>query len=330
MRHKPTKREKYQKRLKKIRQRNDILELRPYSKGESGLVSCVIYTYNRAAILSRAIRSVLNQTYQNFELIISDDCSSDNTEEVVLNFTDPRIKYFRNEKNVGSSINKIIGISKTAGRYIVILDDDNEFAPTFFEKSIALLGNSSKKVGGIRVGRVIIQDGYKDYAPVHTGLFDSIDWGFMMKREVFNKVQYDPLCRGDEDADFGIQFAKHFRSLSIEEPLTICHAAEEKSNCTPTIKRLSGLEYFIGKNLDYYKQDKNELRYLYRLAGRNFYSGGYKLKGLKYFWLSFMALPNWRTFKHLFFILFGWRVYDWYMDSQERRAARERLKRYAI
>jgi glycosyltransferase involved in cell wall biosynthesis len=311
------------------------MKVRPFSIEEEytgPAISCIIYTYNRATILPRAIKSVLNQTFMDFELIVADDCSTDNTQEVVFSFGDSSspILYFKNDTNLGSSKNKNVGISKARGRYIVILDDDNEFAPTYFQESIDLLKNSSLEVGGVRVGRKIIQNDYVDYAPVHTGLFDSIDWGFMMKKEVFDDLQYDPLCRGDEDADFGIQFAKKWRSLSIEKPLLICYANDEGSNCIPTPARLAGLEYFIKKNLDYYKQDKNELRYLYRLAGRNFYCGGYKLKGLKYFWLSFIAKKNFKTFKHLFFLLFGWRVYSWYMNSQEKKAAKERLERYEV
>jgi glycosyltransferase involved in cell wall biosynthesis len=326
-RYKFTKSEKYHSRLKR---KNRPMKVRPYSNTNGGLISCIIYTYNRATILPRAIKSVLNQTYKDFELIIVDDCSTDNTQDIVLSFYDDRIRYWKNDINLGSSKNKNVGISKAIGDYIVILDDDNEFMPTFFEETLEFLRNSPSEVGGIRVGRLIIRDGYRDYAPVRTGLFESIDWGFMMKKEVFDELSYDPLCRGDEDADFGIQFAKRWRSVYIEKPLLICYANDEGSNCTPTPQRLAGLEYFIKKNLDYYKQDKNELRYLYRLAGRNFYKAGQRLKGIKYFWLSFLAKKNFKTFLHLFFILFGWRVYNFYMDSQERKAAKERLQRYGI
>lgn len=306
------------------------MEIRPYTH-DNPLISCIIYTYNRARILPRAIKSVLNQTYKNFELIINDDCSTDNTREVVELFDDPKIRYYCNSVNVGSSENKNIGIKKAKGDYIVILDDDNEFLPTYFQRSVEVLRNSPPIVGGCRVGRIIKMDGFEDYAPVHTGLFDSIDWGFMMKREVFDKIQYDSLCRGDEDADFGIQFSKIYKTLPIEEALEIAHAEDDEgSNCLPTPKRLAGLEYFIKKNLDYYRQDKNELRYLYRLAGRSFYRGGLKLKGLKYFWLSFLAKKNFKTFLHLFFLLFGWSVYDKYMDYQERVAAKIRLQEYGI
>ena len=66
-------------------------------------VSIIIPTYNRKLLIGRSIRSVLNQTYRDFELIIVDDASTDNTEEVVSSFNDERIKYVRHEKNKGEA-----------------------------------------------------------------------------------------------------------------------------------------------------------------------------------------------------------------------------------
>ncbi len=61
-------------------------------------VSVIIPTYNRANLVSRAIKSVLNQTYQDFEIIVVDDCSEDNTEEIVKSFNDSRIRYIKHKK----------------------------------------------------------------------------------------------------------------------------------------------------------------------------------------------------------------------------------------
>ena len=71
------------------------------------LISVTIATYNRAHLLPRAIRSILNQTYKNFELIIVDDCSTDNTKEVLESFTDERIIYHRNKKNLSVQAGQI-------------------------------------------------------------------------------------------------------------------------------------------------------------------------------------------------------------------------------
>ena len=92
-------------------------------------VSAIIPTYNRANIVIRAIQSVLNQTYQNFELLVIDDGSQDNTEEIVTGIHDNRIKYIRHEKNKGVAAARNTGIEAAKGEFIAFLDSDDEWLP---------------------------------------------------------------------------------------------------------------------------------------------------------------------------------------------------------
>jgi len=98
-------------------------------------VSIILSTYNRAEkLLPRAINSVLSQTYKNFELLIVDDCSTDNTKEVVASYKDKRIKYLRRDKNFGSDTKpKNEGILASKGKYIAYLDDDCEWLSNHLE-----------------------------------------------------------------------------------------------------------------------------------------------------------------------------------------------------
>ena len=89
-------------------------------------VSVVIPAYNRAHLLKRAIQSVLNQTYQDFELIVVDDASNDNTEEVVKELRDEKIKYIRHRENSGAGVARNTGIRTALGRYIAFQDSDDE------------------------------------------------------------------------------------------------------------------------------------------------------------------------------------------------------------
>lgn len=86
------------------------------------------------------------------------------------------------------------------------------------------------------------------------------------------------------------------------------------------------MEKFLNKHLLTYSQYPKELRFLYRSYGRRYYMAGHRFNGLIYFWLSFKAQKSFKSFLHFFFILFGWTVYNWYMDSQERKAAKIRIK----
>lgn len=94
----------------------------------SPLVSVILPTYNRAALLSRAIRSVLDQTYPNWELIIWDDGSSDRTQDVVASHADARIRYYRSE-NHGVAWARNQAINTSHGQYVAFLDSDDEWLP---------------------------------------------------------------------------------------------------------------------------------------------------------------------------------------------------------
>jgi len=119
-------------------------------------VSVIIPTYNRAHLVGRAIRSVLNQTYQDFEIIVVDDHSTDNTEEVVKSFNDPRIRYIRHEKNRGGSAARNTGIRAARGEYIAFLDDDDYWLPTKVEKQISLFEQAPADVGMVYSGFALV------------------------------------------------------------------------------------------------------------------------------------------------------------------------------
>ena len=290
-------------------------------------ISVICTTYNRQKLLQRALDSVMAQTFKDYELVVIDDCSQDSTGLVVKSLY-PKAIYYKNKRNLGPAGSRNKGFEISKGEYIVYLDDDNEFMPDFLKEAERALRLADKEVKGVRVGRIIHQNGFDDYAtPITHTKFGSIDWGFLMKREVLDTISYDPNICGDEDTDFGIEFSKRFTHIPIDKPLTIAYGEDlGDSVCMPTPKRLKGLRYFLNKHKDLYATDKNEQRYIFRLAGRNFYKGGFKLEGIKYFFKSFLAMPQVKTFLHFFFILFGWRVYDWFMDKEERKDAKLRME----
>ncbi|WP_180146355.1 glycosyltransferase [Acinetobacter sp. YH12052] len=104
-------------------------------KNLSPLVTVYIPTYNRYDLLRRAVDSVLQQSHQNFELIIVDDCSTDNTIEYLqkLSEQDPRVRFFTKESNSGACTSRNIAIKHAAGEFITGLDDDDYFLPNRIE-----------------------------------------------------------------------------------------------------------------------------------------------------------------------------------------------------
>lgn len=102
-------------------------------------VTVAIPTYNRASLLKECLEVVLRQTFQDFEVIVSDNCSPDDTTETVRAFSDPRIRYYRNESNLGAFANMNRCLELARGEYITIMHDDDIYMPRFLEQEVRLL-----------------------------------------------------------------------------------------------------------------------------------------------------------------------------------------------
>lgn len=104
-------------------------------------VTICIPTYNRSQYLAYAVNSVWQQTYSDFELIICDDASVDDTPEVVKQWRDDRLKYIRQPVNIGRSRNMRTGFTAAKGEYFLKFDDDDGITPDFLAKTVARLDN---------------------------------------------------------------------------------------------------------------------------------------------------------------------------------------------
>ena len=106
---------------------------------KESLISVVIPTYNRANTILQSVNSVLNQTYKNIELIVVDDCSTDDTEKIIAGIQDSRVKFYRLEKNSGACTARNLGIEKASGKYIAFNDSDDKWLPEKLEKQLSFL-----------------------------------------------------------------------------------------------------------------------------------------------------------------------------------------------
>jgi glycosyltransferase involved in cell wall biosynthesis len=104
-----------------------------------GLVSVIMPTYNCAPYIGETIRSVQSQTYENWEIIIVDDCSTDNTESIVKSINDKRIRYYKNSKNSGAAVSRNFALREAKGRWIAFLDSDDLWAPTKLEHQLRFM-----------------------------------------------------------------------------------------------------------------------------------------------------------------------------------------------
>lgn len=119
------------------------------------LVSAIIPTHNRADLLLKAIESILNQTYKNIEIIIIDDASTDDTEEVVLSLKNDKITYHKVIESKGGNHARNLGAEKARGKYIAFLDDDDIWREDKIQKQVAALQNN-EKAGLVYTGSKII------------------------------------------------------------------------------------------------------------------------------------------------------------------------------
>lgn len=113
----------------------------------SPLVSIILPTYNRAASLARAVSSVLNQSYADFELIVVDDASTDATAEVLHQFSDERLRCLSHPENRGANAARNTGIRASRGRLIAFQDSDDAWLADKLDKQLAVLSHAPPSVG---------------------------------------------------------------------------------------------------------------------------------------------------------------------------------------
>ena len=112
-------------------------------------VSVIIPTYNRSNFLRAAVQSVLNQTFTDFDIVIVDDASEDDTQAVVASFSDDRIKCIRHPLNRQIAATRNTGMVNSGGEYIAFLDDDDQWLPEKLAKQVAILDGSASSVGAV-------------------------------------------------------------------------------------------------------------------------------------------------------------------------------------
>ncbi|MBT4738717.1 MAG: glycosyltransferase family 2 protein, partial [Flavobacteriales bacterium] len=109
----------------------------------SNLVSIITPSYNSSKFIVECVNSVISQTFQNWEMIIVDDCSNDNSREIISDFSekDKRIRFIFLEENIGAAASRNIAIKKAKGRYIAFLDSDDLWIKDKLERQITFIND---------------------------------------------------------------------------------------------------------------------------------------------------------------------------------------------
>lgn len=196
---------------------------------EKPLVSVIMPAYNAEKYIREAIESILGQTYDNFELIIIDDCSLDKTMDVVNTIKDDRIRIFHNEKNMGIAYSRNYALESSKGKYIAIMDDDDVSFPSRFEEQVGLLeAREDIDIVGGRVQRIdekgnIIESNDTVF---NNPLFIKVNFLFrnifhnsevMFRKSIIDSygIRYHDNCYGMEDFYFWIECSKVARITNL-------------------------------------------------------------------------------------------------------------------
>ena len=236
-------------------------------------ISVIIPTYNQAQnLLPRAIKSVLNQTFNDFELIIVDDSSTDNTEEVVKKFKkrEKRIKYFKHLINSGGpSEGRNTGIKNSKGKYIAFLDADDEWLPEKLEKQLELFEQSKNpKLGFVGCNLLIIdeiQNKILEYKMSrHKNIFKAllvkdcigVPSNMLILKNVFEKIGlFNVDLIVTQDWEMWLRIAQKYDFDLVNKSLTKYYYHSQSLSHTLAFKGPEEFQYIFEKYKKYYEKN---------------------------------------------------------------------------
>jgi glycosyltransferase involved in cell wall biosynthesis len=200
------------------------------------IVSIILPTFNREKLLVRAINSVLNQTIKNWELIIVDDGSTDNTFEVVNSYLQKQenIRYIKHS-NRRPPLSQNVGIISSVGKYISFLGSDDEYKPTYLEERINFLQTHSDVDlihGGVEIiGHPFVKDKNDLSKEIH--LSECVIGGtFFGKRKVFFELDGFKNLKYSDDSDFFERALQKFKIEKVDFPTYVYYRDTPDSICS--------------------------------------------------------------------------------------------------
>lgn len=184
------------------------------------MISVIIPTYNRSSTILRAAKSVLQQSLRDLELIIVDDCSSDNTEAIVKGIKDDRLRFYRLDKNVGACAARNKGVELARGEYIAFQDSDDEWLSNKLEIQLNLLKSSGADVCFCSLDNIGLNGNHEripsSYVKSETiqkmllsGNFISTQT-ILGKAECFRDVMFDERFPRYQDWDLAIRLSRKY------------------------------------------------------------------------------------------------------------------------
>ena len=273
----------------------------------NNLVSVIIPTYNRSTLLLRAIESVRNQTYKHLEIIIVDDGSTDNTEEIVRRLKDNRIIYIKHNKNMGASAARNTGVKKSSGEFVAFLDSDDEWLPEKIEKQINVFSKFGENIGMVYSDMIRVypsgrkyywhspsflpKDGILYPKALNYGLINIGLQTCLVRKVCFSEVGlFDINLKRYIDLEFFIRLSRRFLFYHINEALVYYYVVSNSiSESIPNL--IHARKYILNKYFDDISKNKEVLSNHYFLIGFALYQNNRIKESKKYLKRSLIIYP---------------------------------------
>ena len=246
----------------------------------SDLVSIIMPSYNTGEYIKQTIESVLAQSYTNWELIIVDDCSTDNTDEVVKPFlSDQRFKYLKNEKNSGAAISRNRALREAKGKWIAFLDSDDLWKPEKLKRQIGFMvrnGYSFSYTNYSEIDECGNPNGRTVTGPktiTKTGFFNYCWPGcltVMYDRNVVGLIQIADIKKNNDYAMW-LKACRKAVCYLLDEDLALYRKGRSGSVSSHSIRTMIGWHYKLYREAE----GQNSVTSLFN-TGRNLVFGFYK------------------------------------------------------
>ena len=224
------------------------------------LVSIIMNCRNGEKYLTESVKSVLQQTYKNWELIFFDNCSTDKSKKIIKNFTDKRIKYFNSKKSLSLYDARNLAIRKTKGNYVSFLDTDDLWTKDKLQKQVSFLKmNKGAKI--LFSNYFILNENknknsikHKKNLPsgnITQKLLDNYSIGILtvfIEKNIFKKFKFKKNYNIIGDFDFFINLSRKFKIYSIQKPLAFYRIHGSNLSSTNIKVFIKELDEWIKKN----------------------------------------------------------------------------------
>jgi glycosyltransferase involved in cell wall biosynthesis len=284
-------------------------------------VSIIIPTRNRSNMLLSAINSVMLQSYQNYEILVVDDCSTDDTRKVVQAMQNGKIKYISHDFQKGEAGSRNTGIKNATGEFIAFLDDDDEWLPDKLKLQLELFEKREKYIGAVYTGywfvniknnEILFQNIPEKKGFIYNELLLDNVIGtpstVLLRKQVIQEIGlFDESLPYYVDYDLFIRISKYYQFEYIKTPLVKYHVHDNMLSRNPHIL-LKGIEKFRRK---YSKKRGGNLSNIfigkaYLKIGNILCNNNHLQLGRKAFCKSIQHNPyQYRTYYYLFSSMLG-------------------------